>query len=757
MREPHIDVSEDQLRQKLAVERMVRRIGHVCLRAKSEDGLYAEVCALAVDGGALRHAWIGMFEPDSPGLKMLAAEGGAVVFSDPAGAPAALAEKIRASGRPQIHSESARGSVLGLPLYRLGKLAGMFLLQADSAAMFTPDIAALLEEAADDIALAQSNIVVDDRRLVAETRLNYLAFYDAQTGLPNRALLEQRLAEMALLAQEKGAILVLIVVKLLRINQALQLLGNAGMDEVLQDLALRFEQFGGVDTLVSQLAQDEFALACTVDGDPDAAMRLARQVHALLNEPVKQGDKEIFLQASVGGAVYPIHETDIRYLLRRARAAAEQFGGEVVRLYSPEIDKGLEQRLAMQADLHRALERNEFVLYYQPQLNLKSGEIVGAEALLRWRHPGRGIVAPALFIPLLEEMGLMPEVGTWVLKTACREIKQWQEQGYEPLRVAVNMSTQQFRMADLVATVRAALDEARLDPSCLELELTESLILESAERTIKTMHELKKMGVGLSLDDFGTGYSSLSYLHHYPVDRIKIDQSFVRDMTEHAASAALVRSILAMAGNLGLTTIAEGVETAGQYGYLRKQLCQEMQGFLFSHPLPAEEFARLLQDGKKFDTPDVAAQASCTVLLVDDELNLLSAMRRAFRNESWKLLTASSASEGLDLLARHGVGVVVSDQRMAAMSGTEFLSRVKKMYPDTIRILLTGYADFTTVIDAVNQGDLYKVLSKPIEDRLLREHIQEALRRYEVFYENRRLTQRLLRLESPAGADAPAL
>ncbi|MBV8632895.1 MAG: EAL domain-containing protein, partial [Burkholderiaceae bacterium] len=309
---------------------------------------------------------------------------------------------------------------------------------------------------------------------------------------------------------------------------------------------------------------------------------------------------------------------------------------------------------------------------------------------------------------------------------------------------------------DLVATVRAALDDARLEPQCLELELTESLILESAERTIRTMHELKKMGVGLSLDDFGTGYSSLSYLHHYPVDRIKIDRSFVRDMTEHAASAALVRSILAMAGNLGLTTIAEGVETVGQYGYLRKQLCQEMQGFLFSHPVPAEEFTRLLQEGRKFEALDDAAQAAYTVLLVDDELNFLSAMRRAFRNESWKLLTASSAGDGLELLARQGVGVVVSDQRMAGMSGTEFLNRVKKMYPDTIRILLTGYADFTTVIDAVNQGDLYKVLSKPIEDKLLREHIREALRRYEVFYENRRLTQRLQRLENLGAAQVQA-
>ena len=749
---------QPQLRQTpgqlLDIVHMVRQVGRVCLRAKLDGGLYTDLCVAAVGQGPFRYAWMGIFEPESRGLKTLSAAGAELLFSDAAGSPAALAEKVRLDGTAQIHSETGRGAGIALPLYDGKHLTGIFLLQTENAGVFTPDIVALLAELAEDVARAQNNLVMDERQLVAETRLNYFAFYDAQTGLPNRALLEQRLPGMALEAAERCGTLVLIVIKLLRVNQALQLLGNAGMDEVLQELALRFERFGGVETLVSQLAQDEFALARIEDGDPETAMRLARQVHSLLNEPVKHRDKEIFLQASVGGAVYPVHESDIQYLLRRARAAAEQFGGDVVRLYSPEIDKGLEQRLAMQADLHRALERKEFLLYYQPQLNLKTGEIVGAETLLRWRHPRHGFVAPALFIPLLEEIGLMPEVGTWVLRTACREVRQWQDQGYEPLRVAVNMSAQQFRMADLVATVRAALDEAGLDPSCLELELTESLILESAERTIRTMQELKKMGVGLSLDDFGTGYSSLSYIHHYPVDRIKIDQSFVRNMTEHAASAALVRSILALAGNLGLTTIAEGVETVGQYGYLRKQLCQEMQGFLFSRPLPPEEFAKLLRDRKRFDTQDDAAQASCTVLLVDDELNFLSAMRRAFRHESWKLLTASQASDGLDLLARHGVGVVVSDQRMAGMSGTEFLNRVRKMYPDTIRILLTGYADFTTVIDAVNQGDLYKVLSKPIDDNLLREHIREALRRYEVFYENRRLTQRLQHLESLAGEDA---
>ena len=746
-----MDVSQDSLKHAANVLNMVRRVARICLRAKSPDALYAEICTAATQDAVFRHAWIGIPEPMSLCLRMLAGEGTEIAFPNAGLAREAFAELVRLAGEPRTAVCAGHGSCIGLPFREQRQVIGVLLLQADCDGFFDADIVAWLSELAEDISQALNSIAMEERRLVAETKLHYLAFYDARTGLPSRAMLEERLFAMASHVKEHGGFLILIDIRLQRVNQALQLLGNAGMDEVLQDLALRFEQYGGVDTLVSQLGQDEFSLALLEPDDAHAAMRIAKGVHDLLAEPVRHGDKEIFIQASVGVAVYPIHEGDIRYLLRRARAAAERFDDGRVQLYTPDLDRDLEHRLQMQADLHHALERNEFLLHYQPQLNLKTGEVVGAEALLRWHHPERGIVAPALFIPLLEELGLMPEVGTWVLRTACREIKKWQQQGFEWLRMAVNMSAQQFRMADLVTTVKSALADASLDPQCLELELTESLILESAERTIQMMHELKKMGIGLSLDDFGTGYSSLSYLHHYPVDRIKIDQSFVREMTEHAGSAALVKSILSMAGNLGLTTIAEGVETVGQYGYLRKQLCQEMQGFLFSQPVPSSEFTDLLREGRKFETLDDAAQASYTVLLVDDELNFLSAMRRAFRNESWKLLTASQASDGLELLARHGVGVVISDQRMASMSGTEFLQRVKKMYPDTIRILLTGYADFTTVIDAVNRGDLYKVLSKPIDDDLLREHIREALRRYDVFYENRRLAQRLESLgEMPA-------
>jgi diguanylate cyclase (GGDEF)-like protein len=703
------------------------------LRAKSPDALYLDICSIACEDDVFQFSAVYLHNPLDNDLKNLATMR-LDTCSIEEEAFRGLAQKAcveKAVSLQHIVRDSYTGSMaIALPLQDAYGVTAV-LLYAQQVDLCDATIRQILEGITEDISLALAYMEGDQQRLAAEAKLHYRAFYDAQTGLPNGILLEERLSTATEQTKARGGLLTLIDIKLQRVEQVLQLLGNAGMDEVLRTLAARLEQFCGANDVIAQLAHDEFALVSNDRRDGAHALELARRVQAAFQEAVSSGDKEIFVQTSVGCVVYPLHENDVRYLLRRARAAAARQDSEFgARLYSPELDSGLEQRLQMVADLHRALERNEFVLYYQPQLDLKTGEMVGVETLIRWQHPQRGIVSPVLFVPMLEEMGLMPEVGTWVLRNACKQARKWQDEGYKSLRVAVNLSAQQFRMADLVPTVATALADAQLEPECLELELTESLILESAERTIQTMHELKKLGVSLSLDDFGTGYSSLNYLRHYPVDRIKIDQSFVRDMTEHSSSAALVRSILSMAGNLGLTAIAEGVETVGQYGYLRKQLCQEMQGFLFSKPVPLGELTRILDEGRKFVGNDVELTDADIVLLVDDDPNVLAAMQHAFRRESWKLLTVNDAHQGFELLARHHIGVVISDLRMNGISGTEFLRRVREMYPNTMRILLTGDTDFVTVIDAVNQGDLYKVLSKPVNDTSLRTSIRDAFRRY---------------------------
>ena len=743
---------------------LLSRINRAIVRAESPDGLYHEACRIMAESGLFRYAWIGLRDPHSELIRPMAHGG---VLADVTGSVEALGQAALAvlqgqtplicndlntagSDLPACCALRAGGlqSMAGLPLREADQVIGVLLLYSDQVGAFDADVVNLLTEVADDISFSLGHMHGEQQRQAARVKLHYLAFYDAQTGLPNRAMLDQRLPRLVAQAEQRGSLLTMLDIKLRRMDQVVQILGNLAMDDVLRTLAQRLEACCSDNSLVVQLAPDEFAMASVEQVDSATIDVWARQVRAAVSEPVRCDGTEVFLQAGIGVAVYPLHESDIRYLLRRARAAAERpSSDDGYRLYSADLDHGLEQRVQMEAELHRALDRNEFVVHYQPQLNLRTGLIVGVEALLRWQHPVRGLVAPGHFIPLLEEAGLMVKVGTWVLRQACRQAKAWQDAGHPPLRMAVNFSAQQFRVANLVATVRTALEDSGLPAEFLELELTESLILESAEQTIQMMHALKALGVSLSLDDFGTGYSSLSYLRRYPVDRIKIDQSFICDITKHPSSAALVRSILAMASNLGLQTIAEGVETAGQLGYLRKQLCEEMQGFLYSHALPPQGIAQLLMDGAKLPVDETLSQAGHTLLIVDDEPNVLTALRRVLRKESWLTLTAPNARDGLELLATREVGVVISDQRMAGTSGTDFLHVVKEMYPDTIRMLLTGYADFSTVIDAVNRGDLYKVLSKPIDDVTLRETIHEAFRCYEVFAENRRLMQRVELLE----------
>lgn len=755
---------------------MLSRINRTIVRADSPDRLYVDACAIVVESGLFQYAWIGLVDPNSRKFRKMADCGEIGDFPEAsqvlaAAAGAVLQRKksiisndlgVTHGGRDFHAAMHAHGfrSMAGLPLWEVQDVIGVLLLYCENVDAFDQDVSNLLTEVADDISFSLEHMRAEQQRIAGETRLHYLAFYDAQTGLPNRAMLDDRLPNLATLADQKASLLVLVDIKLQRVEQIIQVLGKLAMDDVLRTIASRLEGCRGADGLVVQLAHDEFAIVTHELTDGVMIGPFALQVRDALSQAVKSDNRDVFLQVGLGVAVYPLHESDISNLLRRARAATERSTvADGYRLYSADLDHGLEQRVQIQADLHRALGRNEFVLHFQPQLNLQTGIVVGVEALIRWQHPDHGLIAPSQFIPMLEESGLMPKVGAWVLRVACKQAKAWQNAGHPPLRMAVNLSAQQFRSSDLVAVVKGALKDADLEAQFLELELTESLILESAEQTILMMHELKALGVTLSLDDFGTGYSSLSYLSRYPIDRIKIDQSFIRDMTQRPGSAALVRSILAMATNLGLKTIAEGVETIGQHGYLRKQLCQEMQGFLYSRAVPAQDVAQLLLAGGRLQAAEALSTAGHTLLIVDDEPNVLTALRRVFRKEGWVTLTASNADQAFELLATHDVGVIISDQRMPGITGTEFLHIVKEMYPDTIRLLLTGYADFSTVIDAVNRGDLYKVLSKPIDDAALRANIYQAFRRFEVFAENRRLMQRVEMLESmsPAMGDEGAV
>jgi len=361
--------------------------------------------------------------------------------------------------------------------------------------------------------------------------------------------------------------------------------------------------------------------------------------------------------------------------------------------------------------------------------------VIGAEALIRWRHPLTGMIAPGDFIPLAEETGLIVQIGEWVIETACSQIKAWQNAGLAEVSVSVNLSGRQFQQENLVRVVKQALKLNGVAAQYLELEVTESAVMQNPERTITILRELKEIGVKISLDDFGTGYSSLNYLKRFPIDTLKIDRSFVRDITTNPEDAAITNAVISLAHSLKHRVIAEGVESEAQLAFLRRNQCDQIQGFYFSRPLPPEDFAEMLRTGRTLNLGETSQdEKKRTLLIVDDEPNILSALQRLLRRDGYRVLTAGSAAEGFELLALNEVQVIISDQRMPHMNGTEFLSRVKEMYPDTIRLVLSGYTDLKSITDAINHGAIYKFLTKPWDDDALRERIHDAF----IFHKSKR-------------------
>jgi EAL domain-containing protein (putative c-di-GMP-specific phosphodiesterase class I)/CheY-like chemotaxis protein len=384
--------------------------------------------------------------------------------------------------------------------------------------------------------------------------------------------------------------------------------------------------------------------------------------------------------------------------------------------------------LRLETDLRRAVAQEALEIRYQPQIDLITGRICGSEALLRWHHPELGPISPAEFIPLAEEIGLIESIGAWVIRTVCRQNKAWIDAGLPLLPVAVNVSPRQFRQENLAEIVTTALSESGLPGSGLELEITESAMIEHPSQVADVLSRLKTLGVKLALDDFGTGYSSLTYLSSLPFDKIKIDQSFIRDVITNPVNATIVAATIAMGRSLDMTVLAEGVENEAQLMFLRSRQCEAMQGWLFSRDLTADEFAALLKQGAMLKVGAGETAADETLLLLDDEPNILNALRRLLRREGYRILATTSPQEAFELLAQHRVQVIISDQRMPEMSGTEFLSRVKQIYPDTVRIVLSGYTDLQSITEAINRGAIYRFLVKPWDDEELRQQVREAFR-----------------------------
>ncbi|MGE5467595.1 MAG: EAL domain-containing protein [Ignavibacteria bacterium] len=563
----------------------------------------------------------------------------------------------------------------------------------------------------------------------AREELRRLQRFDALTGLPNRMLLEDRAFEAVNHARQHQRVVALLYLNLDNFRFVNESLGHLAGDEALRTLANRFSQCVDGSNTVCRLSGDTFVVLLDDLEDPSSITQCAVDLLKAAAEPLVIANTEVLLSACIGIALYPNDGDDYETLLQNADAAlakARENGRNTYYYFTQDLNERARHALAMATELRRAVEQGWFVLHYQPQVDTANGSIAAVEALIRMRHPERGLIQPNEFISVAEETGMILPIGAWVMHEACRQLRRWHEAGHR-IAMAINLSPLQFTDPQLFSTIAEVIEVEGVDPHAVELEFTESAIMHNVETTLDVMHRLKEMGVRLSIDDFGTGYSSLNYLKRFPIDRIKIDQSFVRNLTTDPSDASIVQAIVAMSRALGVTTVAEGVETASQAGYLRSLHCDHLQGFFLGHPAPAAEIEALLGSRQLADRPETER----TLLVVDDEENVLHAIRRLLRSEGCRVLVATSGAEALDLLANNDVGVILSDQRMPGMTGTELLQRVRSMYPKVVRIILSGYTEASTVAEAVNKGEIYKYLTKPWDNTELVALLRQAFVRHE--------------------------
>lgn len=454
------------------------------------------------------------------------------------------------------------------------------------------------------------------QRKRAEQRMDDLAYYDSLTGLPNRRLFMDLLMQALARARRTNRLVALLFLDLDRFKLVNDSLGHGVGDCLLQTIAGRLSGSVRATDTVSRLGGDEFTMIVEdLSGAEDAA-RIAQKVLDAVALPVTLEGHEVFVAGSIGIALYPTDHEDRDALLKSADTAmysAKEEGG-VYRFYAAEMNTRSFERLTLETDLRHAIQRREFVLHYQPLVDFRVGTLVGVEALVRWQHPVRGMLSPDKFIPLAEETGLIVPLGEWVLRNACGQVKVWQTGGFPHLRVAVNLSRRQFQQKHLVQTVARVLQDTGLDPRSLELELTESLLIQDAEGTIAMLKALHGMGIRLSIDDFGAEYSSLGYLKRLPINTLKIDQSFVRDIATNANDASITKAIITLGHCLNLNVVAEGVETEGQAALLRAQRCNEMQGYYFSHALTPDALGRLLESWRPGLADHAPGSAPCDAL-----------------------------------------------------------------------------------------------------------------------------------------------
>jgi diguanylate cyclase (GGDEF)-like protein len=592
------------------------------MRAETREKLFELVCEAAVLGGKFTATTIALAETGSDFLRIVAVTGPSAEFSrtvkvaiteahpegrgltgtafrtrQPCISNDYLADKQRSAFHGIVAVTGARSGA-ALPLLSRGQAVGVILFMSAELNTFTPEFVELLQRLAGNVSFALENFDRADEKEKAEERVKYLATHDNLTDLPNRAMFNQLLDISIKTAHRYRRQCAILFIDLDRFKIINDSLGHAAGDALLVEMANRLRSGVRASDVVARLGGDEFVVLLSEIVEREQAAAAASHLLSVICKPLELNGHECRVTASIGIAMFPNDGADELALMKNADSAmylAKQEGKNDIRFFSDKIQTQSVDRLTLETSLRYALERNELCLHYQPKRNVATGQIVGVEALLRWVHPELGMLPPNRFIPLAEETGLIVPIGRWVMKAACAQNMAWQRDGLPLLSMAVNVSPRQFSDENLLRDVDDALAASGMDPALLQIEITESMVMLNVEKAVQLLDAIQSRGVRLAIDDFGTGYSSMSVMKRFPIDTIKIDRSFVRDLPHNSEDKAIAQAIIGMGKALGLTIVAEGVETSEQQEFLREHACDEIQGFLCSRPVAADKIAELLQ------------------------------------------------------------------------------------------------------------------------------------------------------------------
>jgi diguanylate cyclase (GGDEF)-like protein len=559
----------------------------------------------------------------------------------------------------------------------------------------------------------------------------HAAQFDAATGLPNQQLLRDRLGQAIILAKRKNRAAAVLYVSLNRFKVVNQTFGHAAGDQVLIDVARRLAHSIRSGDSIGRLEGDVFGIVLSDLAKVEDAVLATQNIIAMLDRPFFVHGEKLFVTVSIGIALYPGNGEDQDTLLTNACTAmhrGEQRAGSGYQFYTAQMNASSVARLRIEAELRLALDRNEFELFYQPKIDIATGKISGAETLLRWRHPERGLIPPNHFISILEETGLILPVGTWVLKSACEQLQTWRKAGLQIPHLSVNVSPRQFQQLDFAAHAAGVILASGVDAEHIELEITESMLMVDPEHAASELKKLQQLGVEISVDDFGTGYSSLSYLKRFPLNTLKIDIAFVRETCTDPDSAAITLAIINLAHNLRLKVVAEGVETEPQFNFLSRHGCDQLQGYLFSRPVEAAAFAKMVVDDLRLNVARTHRSVQPTLLIVGCTDSVVNHYIDILDGEGYRIFTAETPTEGFQLLSEIEVQVVISGNTEDDVFGVEFLSRVRQMYPQVGRVIAFSISDSQELAEAVNAAGIHKSIinSWPVDK--IRETIRAALR-----------------------------